>query len=358
MRRLRCAFREWLELRSRIREEHQFHLARATEEFRALGLSGRKAKRAARSRFGGRKNLWIARKELGGDFLGLVRILHGHRATSSAWLQPAILSLAVIVMFLVSPASKELAQAVAGIPASSDGTVMFLSAHGPFPWGITASEFSALRSMTTVTGVERYRLYARARILPGISMETVQSEARSKTGHRRLWTQTLPTKATGSTGPAKVIWTLILTFAAFALLSNASRIWWTLYGTALLFLHAFASIAAWALVNQVWNRMDWSSSGSAAPAYALLVIAYIGSAAMQFVWFRSDLFERCPVCLDRLVLPITEGAAGNVLLNPAITESVCVHGHGVLVESRWSSRFRPQESPLQSLVRASVIGRR
>jgi hypothetical protein len=41
-----------------------------------------------------------------------------------------------------------------------------------------------------------------------------------------------------------------------------------------------------------------------------------------------------------------------VLLSPLFTESVCIHGHGVLVENRWSRRFRPEESPLERLVRA------
>jgi hypothetical protein len=85
--------------------------------------------------------------------------------------------------------------------------------------------------------------------------------------------------------------------------------------------------------------------------FSLVFLAYLLISAMQCRWWWSDLNQRCSVCLDRLVLPLTEGTADRVLLESAITESVCAQGHGVLVESRWSRRFRPQDSPLRGLVR-------
>jgi hypothetical protein len=39
-------------------------------------------------------------------------------------------------------------------------------------------------------------------------------------------------------------------------------------------------------------------------------------------------------------LPLTDGTADRVLLDPAVTESICAHGHGALLESRWIRRFR------------------
>lgn len=86
---------------------------------------------------------------------------------------------------------------------------------------------------------------------------------------------------------------------------------------------------------------------------AFLFIAWMGVAVMQVRHWWTDLRSRCPLCLERMVLPLTEGAEGSMVLRPAVTESICTHGHGVLVESRWDRTFRPEESPLESFANFS-----
>ncbi len=57
--------------------------------------------------------------------------------------------------------------------------------------------------------------------------------------------------------------------------------------------------------------------------------------------------QRCPECLDRLVLPLTAGDPNSIVLNPATTELICAHGHEVMLEnrmSRLSGNLTPQSN--------------
>jgi hypothetical protein len=346
------ALQEWLQLRARVREERRFHLDRAAADFRDAGLSPRAAKHKARVRFGGGQNLRIALRELGGDVPGLVRLLRAHRVPASVWLQPLVLLAIVIWLVLASPAPRGVLQAVSGnAPKWEDRGVEFLSAHGVFPWGLAPSEFDALPSMTTVTEVERYRVrYARARAKPGVTLEAIQIEARAKTGHQRFWVEALPDRMEIAMGPARAIWCLIALYAVYFVCTSGTplRGRWLLYGFAVMSLQALASLTAWAFANQLWNP----SGGAEALGFCAMLVAFLGVAALQCRYAWGDLRRRCPVCLDCFVLPLTEGAADSVLFNPIVTESLCAHGHGVLVESRWSRAFREQESPLEGLIGA------
>jgi hypothetical protein len=242
--------------------------------------------------------------------------------------------------------------------AAADRNAIFLSAQQPnlsFV-GISASDLAAIRSLGSVTGVERYRtIHARAQIAKGSTVAGVESEVRARTGNPRLRVMPLFERQSIIMGPAKAAWGLIALCSVFLLRAFAARLRrtyrWLLYGVAAGCLHAVASLMAWALGVQVWSEVRWSTDGHAALAFVALLAAYLGATALQWRNWWHDLHRRCPVCLDDLVLPLTEGTADRVLLAPATTESVCAHGHGVLVENRWSRRFRPEESPLEGLIR-------
>src|SRR5258706_14432057 len=96
------ALREWMQLRARFRDEHQFHLERAAAELRALGLSSCAANRGARDRFGSRQNSKLALRELGGDWAGLIRLALAHRLDASPWFRPAVLIMASMLGILLS----------------------------------------------------------------------------------------------------------------------------------------------------------------------------------------------------------------------------------------------------------------
>ncbi len=347
------ALREWLQLRSRLREERRFHLDRAAAEFRCLGMSRRAAKRSARLRFGDRRHSRAALRELGGDATGLACLLRAHRVFASAWLQPGLLLAVIASILLCSPDPRAIIEGVIGTPlaaADRDAVVLLAGGWTRSETAVDASDFETLRTLPALRGVERYQtIYVRARTARGISLAAIQSAARARTGNRSLWAGWLFSQNRIVTGPAEVVWVLILSYAVFLLCRCAPRngkAGWLAYGFGVALLHALTSITAWALTIQIWDRA-LLSAWKCSP----LLVAYMLVAAIQFCYWWSDLRQRCPVCLDRLVLPLTEGTESRVLLGSAVTQSVCAHGHGVLVESRWSRRFRPEESPLRELVR-------
>jgi len=354
------ALREWLRLRSRLREEYRFHLHRSAADFRALGLSPRAASRTARRRFGSRRNLKLALRELGGDLPGLARMFHAHRVPASPWFQPAILLMAAILILLLSPAPRAIIEGIAGQPfPSEERHAVFLSAQARnlSYAGITPSDFESLRSLGALTGIQRYlTIHARARALKGATVAAIESQVRAKTGNPRLRVIPMFERRAIVMQPAKALWGFIALCSVFLLRPSIARFnsarRWLIYGFLVACLHSLVSLIAWAFAIQIWNRIAWSTDGRALLAFLALFMVYLGIAALQCRYWWRDLHRRCPSCLDALLLSLTEGTPDRVLLNSATTESVCAHGHGVLVENRWSRRFRPEESSLEGLVRA------
>jgi len=320
--RVLCAWREWLELRGRLHEEYRFHIERAAADLRGLGLSARAARREARLRFGSRHNLRIARRELGGDLQGLTYLLRVHRVTASRGLQPLMLITAMLMLLALSPAPRELVEGVLGRSINpADRGVVVLSSHplGAFYDGITPAELRALRSMTTVTAIDRYRMDVRGRAAQGTPLKAVAAEARAKTHNRGFYAAWLSDQTNVSTAPAKVVWAFVAICGVFFLRRSAT--WqWLSYGAALGSLHAGASLLLWAYLEQIGRGVAWFT-----------FVAYLGVTAMQCCWWWRDLRERCPACLDGLVLPLTAGRADRVLFDPLFTESVCAHGHGAMI---------------------------
>ena len=334
------ALREWLHLRARVREERQFHLDCAAADFRGLGLSPRAAKKAARRRFGSRRHRRVALAEIGADLKGLVPMLRAHRVLASAWLQPVALVLAIGLLFVVSPAPREMLEGLLGQTLRPEDRGVVSLAATPGSGGITQSEFEALRSMTTVTGVEWYRTHnVRARAVPGITRAEIEADAHARTGNRGIYAAWISGQTKITTGPAKAVWLFIGVYGLFFMHAYAQPRgnWkWLLYGAGVACLHLLASLTAWAFVIQVGGV-------TAGITYPTLLLAYcVVAMALQCRYWWLDLRQRCPVCFDRLVMPLTEGAADRVLLDAVVTESICAHGHGALMESRWERQFTTQ----------------
>jgi hypothetical protein len=341
---------EWLQRRARLRDERRFHLDCAAAELRDRGFTAREARRAARRRYG-RQSFRAAARELGCDFAGLVDLIRRHRMPASPWLQPVALASVIIFIFLVSPQPRELANSVfirvqrAGMP----GAILTVDIGSRWFGGdITGRDFEALQSMTALTRVERYHgSYAWGQAAPGATLQAIVSEARRQTGNAKLAAEFVLPHWKLRANPAQSIWLFMVGYCAFLLFGTLRwRLWrWLLYAAGSIALHAAASLAIAACTVQIRNVMPW--------AITFLFIAWMGVAVMQVRYWWSDLRSRCPVCFERMVLPLTEGAEGSMILRPAVTESICTHGHGVLVESRWSRTFRPEESPIESLTNFS-----
>jgi hypothetical protein len=351
------ALQEWLQLRTRLRQEHRFHLDRAAADFESLGLSSRVARRAARERFGTRHNLRLALREIGGDWAGLAHLLRAHRVLASVWLQPAVLLAAIAAILLLSPAPRNILESMAGKALTLDSPqTVFLSVGAPWPSfnGITAPEFEALRSLPTLTAVERYRaIYVRA-TANGASLAAVEADARARTGNPGIRAVSQFEQRRIGMGPAAVAWALIAIFAFFSVRPHSSPfggLRWLAYAVFAGALHALASLTAWAFAIEIWSRIAWPTHLSAALCFPLIYVAYLLSIAVQCRYWQRDLYHRCPICLERMLLTSTHGATDSVLLSMAVTESICAHGHGVLIESRWVRQFRQETSPLEALIR-------
>ena len=58
-------------------------------------------------------------------------------------------------------------------------------------------------------------------------------------------------------------------------------------------------------------------------------VAFVGSFGYAIHWVLLDQRQRCPVCLQRLALPVRLGSWASVF-DPAATEMVCEAGHGTM----------------------------
>lgn len=335
MRRALAAWREWMELRTRVREEYRFHLDRAAEELECFGLSPRDARRRARARLGRGRNYRDAMKEIGGGSAGLLALMRAHRVMSSVWLQPISLLSVIALMMLLSPAPRLLVESVIGTPVgSADVQTVYLSVPQPWPLftGITEREFEKLQSLETLGPVERYRgVYARG-ASRGFSIREVENEVRAKTGNRDVRAATWFDDQRVDTSPALVVWilaTMVIIFPLRERLFVRGNRRWLLYAVGMGCLHLIASLTIWGVGVQRWQAF-----GSLFAPYMLLV-------AWQCRCLLRDLEQRCPVCLDRVLLGACEGEVNRVLVEAPVTESICAHGHGVLIESRWQREFRP-----------------
>ena len=234
---------------------------------------------------------------------------------------------------------------------------VFLAAEGgtAAERAISERDFDRLRTLATLSGVERYeRVYARGRAAQGVTLAAIQVQMRARTGNRSIWAGWMFSQTRIVTGPAKVVWLLMSFYIVLALrgcMHFRDQGVWFGYGLVVAFLHAAGIGDGMGVRDTDLELAPSSTAGTTGVIFSLLLVTYLLIAAIQCRYWWNDLRQRCPVCLDRLLLPVTEGTASRVLLGSAITQSVCAHGHGVLVESRWSRRFRPQEAPFLGLVR-------
>lgn len=65
-----------------------------------------------------------------------------------------------------------------------------------------------------------------------------------------------------------------------------------------------------------------------------LLLPYLVASFMALRYCRRDRRLRCPVCLDRLALPVRIGLGPRSPFEPDGTEFLCPHGHGALFTTR------------------------
>jgi hypothetical protein len=104
-----------------------------------------------------------------------------------------------------------------------------------------------------------------------------------------------------------------------------------------------------------WIEMAASRPAAATrldgPALSLIanwtfLLIYVGAVWQSLL----DQRRRCPVCLNRLTLPVSIGSWSSPLINPAGTELLCMQGHGTLYipETQSSDREAEHWEPLDA----------
>ncbi len=206
MRRVLDLFREWLQIRTRVWEEHRFHLEQAEADWLALGLSRREACRAARRRFGARQSRREALRELGGNLPGLAHLFNAHQVSASAWLQPIALIAGAALLLVVSPDSRAVLEGIAGQPLTpNERAAVFISVQAPNRSyrGISSADFELMRSIPGLAGVQRYRaIHVRADIRPGFTVGAIQSRVRGITANAQIRVIPMFEQASLVIGPA------------------------------------------------------------------------------------------------------------------------------------------------------------
>ena len=98
---------------------------------------------------------------------------------------------------------------------------------------------------------------------------------------------------------------------------------------------ALKSLCAVAIPSMLWIeaasvlRQRTESGVSLLLTAVLPALAFLPVCACAIWWSFADQRRRCPVCLQRLSMPVTMGSWASVL-DPATTELVCDFGHGSL----------------------------
>ena len=357
MKRVFEALREWLALRVRVREEFEFHFDQAAAEYLALGLSPSAARQAARSRCGDWRTVNMALREIGADLRGLLHLLAIYRVPAWPGFQAAVLLVAGAFLLLLSPSARTIGEAIVGRPfAAHDREAIFVSTQtrNLTYVGLTRADFETLHSIYGLTGVAPYLgVHARARIVGGTPLSVLESTLQALTNNHQLRVVPLYDRMPIVMGPARAVWALLLLLGLWSLM-NLRRCkqepLWCLFALATGGLQCATSMLLWAFAMQLWTKVQWSTDGQAALALLLLFLVYVGSAVAQTRWWMLDLDRRCPICLDGLLLSLSAGSDDCIVLNSSTKESICAHGHGVLVENRWSRGWRAQQSPLAGII--------
>ena len=140
---------------------------------------------------------------------------------------------------------------------------------------------------------------------------------------------------------AATLWTVAIAGVARIVLHFISRRQWrvSLYAAGVLFAMVVTGGFIWITGMQLLLARRWGADFVQIAAVGVFGFAYVlaAFAAMRF-WSR-DMDLRCPVCLRLPGLPDARGKVHDLVVDPREIESICMHGHGYAVESRWRRGF-------------------
>ncbi len=180
-----------------------------------------------------------------------------------------------------------------------------------------------------------------ARLKPGVSTNAVRAELFSLRGDYLLPRppQVRPFSEMPSApyGPYAfglgfaLIVGAVLILRALPRPSGSGWRYWTFLTGKTLALAALPTLAWVELGGLIVRTMPPGVARSLVFAVAL-PLAFVFAFAVILWWSFADQRRRCPICLQRLSLPVTMGTWGSVL-DPVATEMLCDAGHGSLCAS-------------------------
>jgi hypothetical protein len=114
--------------------------------------------------------------------------------------------------------------------------------------------------------------------------------------------------------PARLKGTVVVRYYAFLLSKSA--------------LALLPVAALWVVLTEspFFGGPRWLAEGVRPTA----TLVFLGLCAAMIWWSLVDQRLRCPVCFQRLRMPVTLGRLGSILFDLPATEYICTHGHGTL----------------------------
>ncbi len=254
----------------------------SASQLEALGFSPREARRLARRRLGARaRHRRAALRETGGDARGLIALLPLASTKRSPILPAASIALAIALALALNPRRAQVLESMCAL----------LPLAGPLK------------------------------------------------GQR--WIPLTPEGVAPMGIAAMTLWTLAAIGAARLATAFAPRKQWRLCLYALILLGGLAIIGGicWISGLQILLSRSWGFDIAQGGALGAFVLAYWWAAyfAMKFWW--RDLERRCPSCIRLPGMPESRGKELQLIVDPLEVESICLHGHGLAVESRWRRTF-------------------
>jgi hypothetical protein len=307
MTRIFKAIEEWRSRRADLRQEWVFHIQRAAFELEDLGFSREEARQLAEERLGPRSRYRRkAIRDAGAGLAGLVALIAPRPPWRSPWAVPAALFAALALVVALNPGRKAVASAVLD-PAN------FLR-DGVTPYPPPPNCWPALPSATPRTAADPCVL-------------------------RAPWMKPIVIPA----GWAKLFFGAFFlgTVWPLARMVLRTRKGWRLllFGVAFQGGIVLLATTVWVTTLQYFMLITWTDWALREVSIVSLHLGLIGVAAGTAKWWRTDVYRRCPECLERLLLPEEHGRMNSFLLEPLEVEMVCVNGHGTLAEDHWQRRF-------------------
>jgi hypothetical protein len=248
----------------------------------------------------------------------------------------ARLAAPALLLVLLAAASGGFRHTRRALSATASDRLVILSETGPFMGQVMAlpparlAEWSA-RSHTLESVALVSRTTALGRLKRGVTAAQAEAELRAL-GKRLAFLDVTPYAAT-IYRPIVVLGPPFLALVLLALLDWLILNW----------LRSAPALAFSLAQPLAWLTLLFLAALELPASPAALFLPYLIASflALRFCW--RDARRRCPVCLDRLALPVRIGVGPRYPFEPAGTEFLCPHGHGALFttreaepESRWS----------------------